>query len=891
MGNGISEQSGNITFGKNSRNVLDDTLKTFAAISEKDVFEGILESMKKGEATVELRKRFLIRSIDEKWVRAIEDVLPSLEIITTDPRRYIENKEYVLPISQSKSITSRSIRHLAQHVDYIQDIKGDEVMPAKILNVFHEETLETYENKFVNTLIQRLWSFVYLRYTNAKETPDDTKSTKLTFNEKFGYGDVKAKINFSLELQEPAYDKDAKNNSAYTGDLWRRIQNIYSMCLSYKNSEFARLMGNATVRPPIIRTNAIMKNKYFRDCLALWEFLDSYDTVGYSLVADERLEKLDESYINDLYSTMAAEYMIFKEKINSEFDDDALLDSDKTDIPFTPKVVKDIIPTDEREFSAHIGLRLPNPELGRDLTELDHRILKAIDNSLDAARYLKQLERLRNAKKLYRSYMSRLIQGSDVIQGFYTVIKNKLLSYNNVTSTVRWTGENFEIGGNRYAIVTVKGKSLVLYLALNPSDYDSEIYHHKDMSGMSKYRNIPFKIRISNQKMLSLVEKLISDMFKGVTTKNEQYRPADFTMPYETDSQLIKEGLIRADEDYKIKPDNEINHKIEFINNTEKTADSSEKLTRSYEAKIIQSSDEIKSYYYELKNLLLAYSGVKSRVSRTKETFNKGRLKLACIRFRGKVLSIALPLDPDEYTKSKYHQIDLSAKGKATPLPFLLKIKSKRGFKYAYELLSKVISDNELKPARVKRTVEKIPYENDALLIDKGLIKVTYVETKTYESPYDLSYDYKFMGALNLAGDDISSWYSKIKNALLCHYDVHSKIGDYYETFTKGRNVIARLAVKEGILTCFLALDMKAVGQVTCPHKAFKPVEFLSETPMAVSITAEGTADRLVSVIKGALAEKFELLVDETVIEEDYSAEKKSFDELIKEGFVKKLEK
>ena len=72
------------------------------------------------------------------------------------------------------------------------------------------------------------------------------------------------------------------------------------------------------------------------------------------------------------------------------------------------------------------------------------------------------------------------------------------------------------------------------------------------------------------------------------------------------------------------------------------------KYNKSFTAKIIQSSDEVKAYYSEIKNELLSYKGVKSRMSWKGETFYAGRVTYAKLCVRGKCLSLFLALNPKD---------------------------------------------------------------------------------------------------------------------------------------------------------------------------------------------------------------------------------------------------
>ena len=108
------------------------------------------------ETEASLRRKTVRRSIDTEWVEKIEAALPSLDIIVRRPTVAIEDVEEVLPIELTRRVSEKSIKHLARHTNLIREVDGDEVTPSHLLNVFREETLLTYENRFINTLLHQL---------------------------------------------------------------------------------------------------------------------------------------------------------------------------------------------------------------------------------------------------------------------------------------------------------------------------------------------------------------------------------------------------------------------------------------------------------------------------------------------------------------------------------------------------------------------------------------------------------------------------------------------------------------------------------------------------------------------------------------------------------------
>ena len=110
-----------------------------------------------GESSANLKRSIVHKMIETDWIERIETALPYIDLFVRHPYSAIEDIDEILPVEISRHITEKSIKHLAQHTNLIQKVEGDEITPSKILNVYHDETLLTYENKFVNTLINRLF--------------------------------------------------------------------------------------------------------------------------------------------------------------------------------------------------------------------------------------------------------------------------------------------------------------------------------------------------------------------------------------------------------------------------------------------------------------------------------------------------------------------------------------------------------------------------------------------------------------------------------------------------------------------------------------------------------------------------------------------------------------
>ncbi len=155
---------------------------------------------------------------------------------------------------------------------------------------------------------------------------------------------------------------------------------------------------------------------------------------------------------------------------------------------------------------------------------------------------------------------------------------------------------------------------------------------------------------------------------------------------------------------------------------------------RSFTARLIQSDDEVKHWYTELKNELLSYKKVKARMSWKRESFRCGREIAVRLAYRGKTLCIYFPLDPKEYEESKYkvEPVDDSVTYEDTPC--LYRIKNAKRVRYAMDLIAVVMERLGVKKDENHVSEDfYVPYEGIVELINKGLIKRN-IKTKEDEA-------------------------------------------------------------------------------------------------------------------------------------------------------------
>ena len=93
------------------------------------------------------------------------------------------------------------------------------------------------------------------------------------------------------------------------------------------------------------------------------------------------------------------------------------------------------------------------------------------------------------------------------------------------------------------AKITVIGKTPVLFLALDPTEYIDTKYRAEDASKYSKYANTPFRFKINGERKVGYARELIGRTMQEFEFAGESKTLPD--IPYMDDESLLAEGLIK----------------------------------------------------------------------------------------------------------------------------------------------------------------------------------------------------------------------------------------------------------------------------------------------------------------------------------------------------------
>lgn len=286
------------------------TNKVGRSLETDRYFQYLFEMIQAGDNTLEQKYQVMHKVVDEAWLSIIEDTLDDINTIIDKPRRFIATKEEVVPVALARKITADSVRHLSQHTQYIASTENGDIQPTRVLNVSTEESFDLYENRFVYHLIQRLVTFIDKRTDVIFWSTGDETQNALKFESKVddAYEEISYKIEMVIKNRQSFAENDADNMG-----LFMRIDRVRRMVMALKNSSFCDIMaGCAKVRSPIQRTNLIMKDPHYRACYKLWQFLEQYDSVGYSIEVQDSALEFDEEYLYQMYTNLITNYAVFK---------------------------------------------------------------------------------------------------------------------------------------------------------------------------------------------------------------------------------------------------------------------------------------------------------------------------------------------------------------------------------------------------------------------------------------------------------------------------------------------------------------------------------------------------------------------------------------------------
>lgn len=267
---------------------------------DKDGLDKFIAALRNGKNVLSHNNFTQSVQMDEDWILEIEAAINSVEQIVHRPRKFIVDNETLLDVARVRRTTTKTVRHLTTHSQYVNnyDKESGEVTPKKLLSVEMEEDIAIYENRFVCSLINNLIKFVELRNDEIKDKIESFNQTNINMESNFTYGGSNFSCNIDLKVSDPIENENKNDGNL---ELYERIQQLRRRLRMLQSTEFFKLLGKCKpVRPPIQKTNLLMKNVDYNNCYKLWLFISSYKYLGCCVTSKNRTLPVDGDYYDDM---------------------------------------------------------------------------------------------------------------------------------------------------------------------------------------------------------------------------------------------------------------------------------------------------------------------------------------------------------------------------------------------------------------------------------------------------------------------------------------------------------------------------------------------------------------------------------------------------------------
>lgn len=241
------------------------------AVAETDTEQDKLQSTK------------YIVTIEEDWIKAIEDGLKFVEQAVAEERQFITTNGEVVPIEKIRKISKDTVVHLAKHSDMITHVPEDEdaaIVPDQLYMVEKLSDYAVYENRFLYMMLCYLKSFIEYRLEKI-ETLRRSYAGDLSIDKKVVA--KKRTLKIEMRILEERSDNPYPIPDGECEKRVKRIGDCREIINSLLNTDLMQQVAKTPmIKPPIVKTNVLKMNNNFKNALALYDYIASYKGDGFS---------------------------------------------------------------------------------------------------------------------------------------------------------------------------------------------------------------------------------------------------------------------------------------------------------------------------------------------------------------------------------------------------------------------------------------------------------------------------------------------------------------------------------------------------------------------------------------------------------------------------------
>ena len=363
------------------------------ALGSTKFYEFFMDSISRAENEFQFSNRRLEKYVDTTWVDAIEESLEAFQNIVSSPRNVIKEEEFIVNVANAKKGGSDVVRHLATHASLVEDYNeqtGD-VRPERLMQKYRDDTMGIYENRLVYTALEYAHQFVKIRHDALFQSMGEEFGAKLKLKSDMYSATENVHLDMFLHITDSdgALDIDEKNR-----EIFDRISRIYRILSMHMTTRFAVHMSKRQrISGALMKTNVLKKDPNYRKIVKLWEFLTSYEDVGYTIKVIEQNPYINENFERDIYHNILFNYLVLKGHL--ERDKDRLLPQPLKEKKRTlkPKFIKQIIEELTEDYD------LPDIEIRKVLIEELTKEQLMLEEEAERRRLVEEQEQRRLAEE------------------------------------------------------------------------------------------------------------------------------------------------------------------------------------------------------------------------------------------------------------------------------------------------------------------------------------------------------------------------------------------------------------------------------------------------------------------------------------------------------------
>lgn len=287
-----------------------------------------------------------------------------------------------------------------------------------------------------------------------------------------------------------------------------------------------------------------------------------------------------------------------------------------------------------------------------------------------------------NREIIHRSFVEKLLSADQTLQDNYNALKNEFLRY-PLKTRITFNSENFRYKRRVKGKITIRGKHLRVYLALDPQNYVDTPIPFKDMGEKTTYQKVPLMIKVKSNLSLKRAKALINEMMALENLVPNEVKFIDWV------------ELLRPKIEVPVLEENDLVEEGNLFDRLPKNK------RKQFAERILSADASVQEKYTILKKEMLSYR-LNSRVSLRCDTFKFHRKTMCKIYISGSSIKVYYALNPYEYLTSTLTIKNVSSKKSFKETPVMIRVKSDLSLKRALILLQDLMTKNEIPQKKYK---------------------------------------------------------------------------------------------------------------------------------------------------------------------------------------------